>query len=70
MILSVPPSCGELPESGAGAPEKMVLSRSDIRRAAKDELREYFSNPRVSGIALAESELSYIASGILARLTD
>ena len=59
-----------LPESGAGAPEAIEPTRSAIRQAGKDELAEYFANPRVSGIALAEWEARYIASGNLARLTD
>ena len=45
-----------LPESGAGAPEAIEPTRSAIRQAGKDELAEYFANPRVSGIALAELE--------------
>jgi hypothetical protein len=51
---------------GDGAP---VKDAALIRRAVKDELADYFANPRGCGIALSESEGSYIASGILARLS-
>jgi hypothetical protein len=51
---------------GVGAP---VNDAALIRRAVKEELVEYFANPHGCGIALSQSERSYIASGILARLS-
>lgn len=59
----------EMEAATAGAPEIRV-SRSALVEAVKAELTDYFANPRASGIALAEWEARYIASGIRVRLQD
>jgi hypothetical protein len=58
-------------QKAAGAPEDtLTVTYSALRAAVKDELRDFFANPRVSGIELAEWEARYIASGIVLRLTS
>jgi hypothetical protein len=66
---SLPRRNGDHADPDVGAPDLLMVSAPTLRKAVIAELREFFANPRVSGIALAEWEAKYIASGIVLRLS-
>jgi len=62
-----------LPLQEAGAPDfdpnqVITVSRGDLIEAVISELLNYFSDARVTGVKLQESEAVYIAAGAVRRV--